>query len=282
MYRAASTSNPLSERCRADCEGLNSLSAVEPGIGAMFSGANLGVEIDGGGAGCLFASRGAGSSLLDFPVALRNISFIRLNADILFLLDRLPCLKWIRKVSASALQGERLCCLPATQEQFLIGLKNKGFLMAFSETFRVRLWARFNVPLIHAVHPSVIVVDDHRCEVKIPLRRRTKNHLRSMYFGALCIGADVAGGLIAMRQIEKQGGGVSLIFKGFKAEFLKRPEGDVHFACEQGEAIGELVRKAISSGERENLVVRVTATVPSVSPEAVAEFDLTLSLKRRS
>ncbi|HVT05541.1 MAG TPA: DUF4442 domain-containing protein [Thermoanaerobaculia bacterium] len=154
--------------------------------------------------------------------------------------------------------------------------------MSFRDTLGVRLWALFKVPLIHAVHPSVVVVDDQRCEVRIPLRRKTRNHLRSMYFGALCIGADIAGGLIAMRQIEQQGGGVSLIFKDFKAEFLKRPEGDVHFSCEQGAAIGELVRKAKSSGERENLVVRVTATVPSISPEPVAEFDLNLSLKRRA
>lgn len=154
--------------------------------------------------------------------------------------------------------------------------------MSFRDTLKIRLWSLLKVPLIHAVHPSVIEVNDDRCEIRIPLRRRTRNHLGSMYFGSLCIGADVAGGLIAMRQIDGQGGGVSLIFKDFKAEFLKRPEGDVHFSCEQGDAIAELVRKAKSSGERENLVVRVTATVPSLSPDAVAEFDLTLSLKRRA
>lgn len=103
-----------------------------------------------------------------------------------------------------------------------------------------------------------------------------------MYFGALCIGADTAGGLIAMRAIEQTGGGVALIFKDFQAEFLRRAEGDVAFTCDQGEAIRELVSLARASGEREEMTVRVVATVPELlGDEPVARFTLTLSLRRR-
>ena len=103
-----------------------------------------------------------------------------------------------------------------------------------------------------------------------------------MYFGVLAAGADVAGGLIAMRLIQEEGNLVSLVFKDFQASFLKRAEGDVHFICEDGEAIRKLVQKATESGERENMPVHVVATVPSQSgPEPVAEFTLTLSLKRK-
>ena len=85
-----------------------------------------------------------------------------------------------------------------------------------------------------------------------------------------------------MRQIRAGGGGVSLIFKDFRAEFLKRAEGDVLFTCEDGAGISELVRRARGSGERENMPVRVTATVPTeFGSEPVAKFELTLSLKRR-
>ena len=104
-----------------------------------------------------------------------------------------------------------------------------------------------------------------------------------MYFGALAAGADCAGGLIAMRLIETEGRGkVSLIFKDFHADFLKRAEGDTFFTCTQGEEIQALVRKAIESGERQNLPVHLTATVPSkLGEEPVAKFTLTLSLKRK-
>jgi acyl-coenzyme A thioesterase PaaI-like protein len=151
------------------------------------------------------------------------------------------------------------------------------------ETFLLRAFGFLKIPLLFFVRPSVLDATDDRCVVRIRLKRRSKNHLGSMYFGALAVGADCAGGLIAMRQIRAEGSPISLIFKDFHANFLKRAEGDVHFTCEQGAAIRELVKRANQTGERENMSVRVTATVPSqLGSEPVAQFLLTLSLKRRS
>jgi acyl-coenzyme A thioesterase PaaI-like protein len=152
-----------------------------------------------------------------------------------------------------------------------------------SETARLRLWALTKIPLIFFLRPSVVAMSDERCVLKIRLNRRSRNHLGSMYFGALCAGSDLAGALMAIRQIEKSGGGVSLIFKDLKADFLRRCEGDVLFTCEDGAAIRDLVARARASGEREHLPVTVTATVPDkLSQEPAARFVLTLSLKRRS
>jgi acyl-coenzyme A thioesterase PaaI-like protein len=138
------------------------------------------------------------------------------------------------------------------------------------------------VPLLGFISPTVLELSDSRCEIKIPLNYRTKNHLGSLYFGVLSAGADVAGGLMAMRLIQASGQPVSLVFKDFHADFLKRAEGDTHFLCESGDQISELVKKTIETGERQNLQVQVVAIVPSLSPEPVAQFTLTLSLKKRS
>jgi acyl-coenzyme A thioesterase PaaI-like protein len=151
------------------------------------------------------------------------------------------------------------------------------------ETLVLRSFGFMKIPLLFFTSPSVVELDDSKCVVKIPLNRRTRNHLNSMYFGTLCVGADCAGGLIAMRLITAEKAKVSLIFKDFKAQFLKRPEGDVHFTSEDGEKIRALVKRAIASGERENETVRVVATVPSkLGNEPVALFELTLSLKKKS
>jgi acyl-coenzyme A thioesterase PaaI-like protein len=152
-------------------------------------------------------------------------------------------------------------------------VRDTAFLRAFG------LW---NVPMLFFISPSVVEVNENRCVVKVPLTRRTKNHLGSMYFGALAAGADCAGGLIAMRMIQKKGNQVSLIFKDFQAHFLKRAEGDVLFTSEDGPAVLKLVQQAIESGERVQMPVQVTATVPSkLGTEPVAQFTLTLSLKRK-
>ena len=149
-------------------------------------------------------------------------------------------------------------------------------------TLLLRYFGFFKIPLLFFVKPCVVEISDNRVVVKIALRRRTRNHLRSMYFGALAMGADCAAGLIAMRLIQKSSHNISLVFKSMEAEFLKRAEGDVYFACEQGSQIARLVAAAIDSTDRVETLVHVTAKVPDkFGEEPVARFSLVLSLKKK-
>jgi acyl-coenzyme A thioesterase PaaI-like protein len=150
------------------------------------------------------------------------------------------------------------------------------------ETAFIRLFGLIKIPLLAFISPTVVELTEETCAIKVPLNWRTKNHLGSMYFGVLSAGADVAGGLIAMRLIQQSPHKVALVFKDFYANFKKRATGDVIFRCDQGEKINELVQRTIESGEREEMSVNVTATVPTMDDEVVADFVLTLSLKKQS
>ena len=145
---------------------------------------------------------------------------------------------------------------------------------------QIEEFIQYKVPMMGYAGVTIVAADDQHCIVKIPLKAETKNHLNSMYFGALAVGADGAGGLIALYQIFQSGKNISLVFKDFTAKFLKRPEADVCFTCRDGEAIRDVIQQTIRTGERVNLPVRVIATTPDISgDEPVAEFTLTLSLK---
>ena len=162
-------------------------------------------------------------------------------------------------------------------------LLRKNIPKKYQDTMFVRLFGFMKVPLIFWVSPSVVTINDQECVIKIPLNRRTKNHLKSMYFGVLCTGADIAGGLVAMNEISESGKKVALSFKDFKADFIKRAEGDVHFKVTQVQEIRKFVAKVIESKERMNFPVEISAVVPSINPnEEVAKFVLTLSLKVKS
>lgn len=149
------------------------------------------------------------------------------------------------------------------------------------DSFFVRAFGWLKVPLIAYVRPRVLQVNDQRVEVLIPLRRRTKNHLGSMYFGALMIGADLAAGYYAARLIYLSRKKIDFVFKSSSASFHKRPTGDVVFACEQGDVIQALVDRAEASGERVDTEIKIFARVPSLSNEVVAEMTMVLSLKKR-
>ncbi len=147
-------------------------------------------------------------------------------------------------------------------------------------TWFIRYFGLSKVPLIFYCRPSVIKLTEETTIIEIPFKRRNKNHLKSMYFGALAVGADIAGGVLAMKLIRESRRNISLVFKDFKADFLQRPEGHTHFTCNDGHAIKNLIDEATETAKRVNMPLNIIATVPKISGnEPVAEFVLTLSLK---
>jgi acyl-coenzyme A thioesterase PaaI-like protein len=154
--------------------------------------------------------------------------------------------------------------------------------MLLKETAAVRLLG-LRIPVLLFLGPRVMRLDEGGCAVKIPFGWRSRNHVGSMYFGALCAGADLAGGLPAARLIWERHKQVSLVFADVKGEFLKRADGDTLFTCQDGLAIAAAVRQADATGERVTMPVQVVATVPDrYGDEPVARFTLGLSLKRRA
>ena len=151
-------------------------------------------------------------------------------------------------------------------------------------TAMVRLWALQNVFFLWLASPKIIELTDERCVIRVPLNWRTRRRdIHAMYLGTLCMGADVAAGLIAFKLVTERKLRVNFVFKDMKAEFLKRAEGDVHFTNTQGPMIQDMLRRALETGERQEATVPVIATVPSkLGDEPVARFELTLSMKKKS
>ena len=142
------------------------------------------------------------------------------------------------------------------------------------------LFGHFKVPMIAYTRPKIIEMSEEHLVVKIPFRRRTKNHLNSMYFGALAVGADVSGGLLAVYFAQKSHLKISLVFKSFHADFIKRPQKDVYFVCHEGKRIQDMLARSSASKARVNEMLKIEAFVDyDTHPEKVVDFGLELSLK---
>jgi acyl-coenzyme A thioesterase PaaI-like protein len=152
----------------------------------------------------------------------------------------------------------------------------------FKETALIRLLG-LKIPVLLFLGPRVLRLDETGCTVKIPFDWRSKNHVGSMYFGALCAGADLASGLPAFRAMRAGHARVVPLFADVHGEFLKRADGDVHFDCEQGAEVAAAVERADRTGERITMPVHVTCTVPDrYGGEPVARFTLGLTMKRKA
>ena len=157
------------------------------------------------------------------------------------------------------------------------------FSKEFKATMLIRMFGLTKIPMIWFCRPSVVEIDKDHCILKIKLNRKTKNHLNSMYIGALNVGADLAGGILARELTKRSGRKLPPVFKNMQADYLKRAEGDVYFTCNEGQKINELVHQVIDTGKRINQPVNIIATVPEkFGNEPIAKFILTLSLKDKT
>ena len=133
------------------------------------------------------------------------------------------------------------------------------------------------IPIIGFVKPKLIELNENSACVRIRLRRRSKNHLNSMYFGALAVGADVAAGLHAFYFAEQMGKKVSFAFKGMNAEFLMRAESNIDFISTDGQKVKDAMNRSLESGERINEPILVVAK--NTKNEVVATFEMIVSVK---
>ncbi len=111
--------------------------------------------------------------------------------------------------------------------------------------FLFKSFALLKIPMIFYCGAKIVEIAEKKAVVKIPLNFKTRNHLRSMYFGTLAVGADITGGIIAFQIMQNQKLKISLVFKDMTAEFLKRVEKDAYFVCEDGESISNLIKRTI-------------------------------------
>lgn len=147
---------------------------------------------------------------------------------------------------------------------------------------KIELFLHDSVPMIKYSNISLEEINDDRAIAKIPFTEQNKNHVNSVYFGSLAIGADVAAGGLAFYHIDSKHIDSTVVFKDFKANFIKRAEGDVYFICKDRDIIEQSINEMLLTKKRINFSLFVVATTCLDTCDPVAEFELTTSIKLRA
>jgi acyl-coenzyme A thioesterase PaaI-like protein len=139
------------------------------------------------------------------------------------------------------------------------------------------LLGKVKIPMLGYTGLKLIEINDTTVKAQIKLKRKTKNHLNSMYFGALAVGADVAAGIHAFYFANVHEKKVSFAFKGMSCEFIKRAESDCMFISEDGKKVEDAILESIETGDRVNTTTVVKAY--DKENELVATFEMIVSVK---
>lgn len=139
------------------------------------------------------------------------------------------------------------------------------------------LFGWVKIAMIAYCRPKIVTWNEDTVVIRIRKSRRTKNHLKSIYFGALMVGADLAAGLHAFAFTVSEKKKISLAFKSCNAQFFKRPDTDVFFEARAGALVRNMITESESKKERINAVIPVS--IKDVHGEEVARIDMELSLR---
>jgi acyl-coenzyme A thioesterase PaaI-like protein len=154
-------------------------------------------------------------------------------------------------------------------------------MISLSKAQRVLwLFGLAKIPMIGYVSPKLILMDDKKIVIKVPYKRKTRNHLKSIYLGALVVGADLVAGFHAFAIGKELNKNLSIVFKDFHAEFIKRPMSEVYFVCNEGLEVRKMIHDSSESGERitRNIPIEAFTNYPD-DTELIANFSLGLSIK---
>jgi len=108
------------------------------------------------------------------------------------------------------------------------------------------------IPSATGLGLKVETLTDARSQASLPLKRRTKNHVGSVYFGAQMTLMEITMGLVLFRHFPP--GPYGMLVNRVEADFHAKAKGSVRAVCEPGEAVQELRAQLDKKGRGETWV----------------------------
>ncbi len=152
-----------------------------------------------------------------------------------------------------------------------------AFIQLMRHPVKGRMFLFLKLPSAFFAGVRIRELTEQKCVVTVPFKWFSQNPFRSTYFACLAMAAEMTTGSLAMAQVYKRKPAVSMLVIKLEANYFKKATGITTFVCEDGNALKEVVNKAIASGEAQTF--RALSTGTNGQDEKVAEFMLTWSFK---
>jgi uncharacterized protein (TIGR00369 family) len=125
------------------------------------------------------------------------------------------------------------------------------------------------IPSAAGLGLKVELLTDARAQASLPLKRRTKNHVGSVYFGAQMTLMEITMGLVLFRHFRP--GPYGMLVNRVEADFHAKAKGGVRAVCEPADAVAELQRQ-LAEGPKAEAWVTVRLTNLQDEPITTARF----------
>jgi hypothetical protein len=139
------------------------------------------------------------------------------------------------------------------------------------------LFGLIKIPMIAFCRPKIIIWNENEVVLSIKNSRLTNNHFKSLYFGALMVGSDLAAGMHAFAYMVENKQKISISFKSCKADFFQRPDKHVFFNAKAGDTVRKMIDTSVTDKIRVHEFIEVVIT--DSNQTVVAKVKMELSIK---
>jgi hypothetical protein len=123
-------------------------------------------------------------------------------------------------------------------------------------------------------------ITTQKCVVRVKHRWFNQNPFNSMYFAVQAMAAELTTGALVMYHIKLSGKNVSMLVAANKSSFTKKARGRISFICTQGDVIGDVIAKAITTGEGQTIWLESQGVDEKGDIVSQFSFEWTLKLKQ--
>jgi hypothetical protein len=137
----------------------------------------------------------------------------------------------------------------------------------------------FQVPLNFMTGMRLRELNEKSCKVSVPYRWLNKNPFKSTFWAVLGMAAEASTGILVMMYTYKLDPSISVIVGDCSGEFIAKAKNLTTFVCNDGERIAETIKKAIKTGEPQEVLCQTVGY--SKAGEEIARFTFTWKMKKR-
>lgn len=157
--------------------------------------------------------------------------------------------------------------------------EGKKLAKAYRSPIKFGLGMAMKLPSVRFWRIKMTEISPERCVISIPFNHRTQNPFKSIYFAALAGAAELSTGLLSLVSISGRGKWSMLVID-FKAEYSKKADSVIHFTCDQGLEILDLIDNIEKTGKPQTL--QMISIGRNESNEEVAKMYITWSFLKKS
>lgn len=122
--------------------------------------------------------------------------------------------------------------------------------MQFNPSF-LNKYLLMQLPSAYFTGIRVVQIDENKVVTRVKHRWINQNPFRSLYFGVQVMAAELSTGILVMRSIFDSQQPISMLVTEQKAVFTKKAVGVIHFTCNGGQIIDEIVTRTLTTGQGE-------------------------------